>query len=551
MTMSGAVPVVDLFSGPGGLAEGFAGFRDSEDQPRFRIALSVEMEEWAHKTLLLRAFLRKFPSLELPTEYYSFLNGGEKDQPDWEKLHPSKWVEASDETLRLELGAREATVLVKQRVRQIRKKYGNRTVLLGGPPCQSYSLVGRARNVGNAAYDPSKDERQSLYHGYVNVLRELQPAVAIMENVKGMLSARHLGKPVFDRVMEGLRNAGGKDRYRLYALASEDESGFWEQDQEAKEFLVRAEEYGIPQARHRVIVVCVRRNIAGLLSAATAPRLEKDDTVVSVMDMIGDMPMLRSRLSRGDNDLAWQVAVTSAYEQVRSIPRPEMTPEQALLFDEALERVRKTTRSPAMPYRDAPKGTAMSCPSGLRDWILDEKLNRLPNNETRGHMRGDLARYLFAAAFGWAKGRSPRSPDFPEELAPNHANWTTGKFRDRFRVQLLGHSSSTVTSHISKDGHYFIHPDPGQCRSLTVREAARLQTFPDNYFFCGSRTHQYVQVGNAVPPYLARQIAERVWDVLDHGSRSLKRVAREVRGADGQVPPRAELVVTEATKGVS
>jgi DNA (cytosine-5)-methyltransferase 1 len=134
-------------------------------------------------------------------------------------------------------------------------------------------------------------------------------------------------------------------------------------------------------------------------------------------------------------------------------------------------------------------------------------------------MAPDLRRYLFAAVFAEVTTRSPKLSDFPPHLLPNHRNVDRGTqggmFSDRFRVQLPHIVATTITSHISKDGHYFIHYDPVQCRSFTVREAARLQTFPDSYKFEGPRTQQYHQVGNAVPPYLAAQIAEIVADVLD------------------------------------
>ena len=522
------VPVIDLFSGPGGLAEGFAKVQTKGGRSRYRIELSIEKDEVAHSTLRLRAFLRRFRTL--PNEYYEYVNGLLPSEPDWATLYPEEWEESGNETPRVELGTAKATKLLRKRIPAIRREHGTRTVLLGGPPCQSYSVAGRARNLGNPKYDINEDERLSLYKEYAMVLGKLQPWVAVMENVKGMLSAHYQDKPVFDDVMQALQNAGGRNRYRLLALAPATESRSWKDGLEPKDYLVRAEEHGVPQRRHRVFVICIRADVAAALPERLFPKLKPREERVAVSDVVGEMPQLRSRLSRGDDGGAWQSAVEDAFGLVgQHLPETSQTKERK--FRSALKLALKSASGEPLPFRDLSTteaaGVADSCPERLREWFCDENLKRLPNNETRGHIREDIERYLYAAAFARTFGRSPRAEDFPSELAPEHANWKSGKFADRFRVQLADKPSTTITSHISKDGHYFIHPDPSQCRSLTVREAARLQTFPDNYLFRGGRTQQYVQVGNAVPPYLAHQIAEQVVKVVWHRDRKLQRSVRQ------------------------
>ena len=476
----------------------------------------MEKDRDAHRTLRLRAFLRKFGS-SLPRGYYDFLNGVVAEEPDWGRLHPNEWAEACDETRCLELGTPSASAFLRRRIEAIRDQHGGRTVLLGGPPCQSYSVIGRSRNAGNCQYNADEDDRHSLYEQYAKVLARLQPAVAVMENVKGMLSARRGHKLIFPEIMRSLRDAGGRNGYKLFALGSRARTCSWGEGLEPHDFLVHAEDHGVPQTRHRVFVICVRRDLAATLPDSCLPCLEPAQGTVSVKDIIGAMPRLRSRLSRGDAPDAWQRALRDACDLVES-SQPLMSRAEEQRFRSGLARARATATRSALPWCHAPGRVTLRqrCPPALREWILDENLHRLPNNETRAHMADDIARYLFAAAFGGAFRRSPKSYDFPDALAPSHASWHTGNFDDRYRVQIAESPCTTITSHIAKDGHYFIHHDPGQCRSLTVREVARLQTFPDNYFFHGSRTQQYIQVGNAVPPYLAYQIARTLWNILDH-----------------------------------
>ncbi|HGL4641676.1 TPA: DNA cytosine methyltransferase, partial [Enterobacter hormaechei] len=136
-------------------------------------------------------------------------------------------------------------------------------------------------------------------------------------------------------------------------------------------------------------------------------------------------------------------------------------------------------------------------PTELQQWLHDRSLGGVCQHEARAHMASDLARYLFSASFAHLWGYCPRLDVFPPKLLPDHINVHVDReseaipFKDRFRVQCRNEPSTTVVAHIAKDGHYYIHYDPSQCRSLTVREAARLQTFPDNYVFAGNRTEQY------------------------------------------------------------
>jgi len=154
------------------------------------------------------------------------------------------------------------------------------------------------------------------------------------------------------------------------------------------------------------------------------------------------------------------------------------------------------------------------------DWYHDHRLGGILNHETRSHISADLHRYHYIASYAKKKSTSPKLEHLPKRLLPKHKNvkkaiGSKSLFNDRFRVQLKNNPATTITSHISKDGHYFIHYDPKQCRSLTVREAARLQTFPDNYKFEGTRTSQYHQVGNACPPLLAKQIADVIYHLME------------------------------------
>ena len=478
----------------------------------FRIGISVEKEAAAHRTLRLRAFLREYGTRHggLPKEYIDF-HAGLTTEPDWSAVDGEAWQQASREARALELGTDAAAAAIDDAICELGRRYDD-TVLIGGPPCQAYSLVGRVRSRGVSGYVPEEDARHYLFREYIRVLDRLRPAAFVMENVKGMLSSTVESRLVFEMLMEDLSSlgTGHGHHYELRAIGIEDGRAGLQEPARPSDFIVRAEEFGVPQRRHRVIIVGIRSDLAGRADGAGIDVVGGTRTV---RDAIGTLPALRSGISRGlDDPAAWQGKVRDAARLLAGILEGR---DHRVLRDgflSVLERMQDSAPlNRASTLLPDDYGTSND---ELLQWIERRELRAIAQHETRGHMASDLGRYLFAAVFGAVRGCSPRAADFPLVLSPDHRNWHSGDFNDRFRVQLADEASTTVTSHISKDGHYFIHPDPIQCRSLTVREAARLQTFPDDYLFVGNRTQQYVQVGNAVPPFLARQIAVLVLSTL-------------------------------------
>lgn len=496
--------VVDLFAGPGGLGEGFASLVE-DGHASFRIGISVEKEASAHRTLTLRAFLREYQARHntLPEQFIDF-HAGQIPEPDWSAVDAEAWRIAVDEARGLELGTEAAATAIDGAIAKLRRDFDD-TILIGGPPCQAYSLVGRARSRGKRGYVPEKDERHYLFREYIRVLDKLRPSAFVMENVKGMLSSTVESRLVFEMLMEDLSSlgTGHGHLYELRAIRVEDGKASLQEAGQPSDFIVRAEEFGVPQRRHRVIIIGIRSDLA---SGASRASVDLSGTSRTVADAIGNLPALRSGLSRDhDSAAAWRDTVLEAAKFLAGNHRGKDDAPLGNAFS-ALAKDLKAIAPQQRMSTALPDGYGTTNDDLLR-WLERPELYAIAQHETRGHMASDLGRYMFAGVFGKVRGYSPKAADFPLALSPDHRNWHSGVFNDRFRVQLTDEASTTVTSHISKDGHYFIHPDPIQCRSLTVREAARLQTFPDDYLLLGNRTQQYVQVGNAVPPFLARQIA--------------------------------------------
>ncbi len=462
--------------------------------------MSIERDPQTHETLRLRSYLRKILNSDgsLPDIYLKYMD--RHDEETFKALinyNPAQWKASGEEALCDELvdGDYRLVNIAKERVEKWKTENAKSPlVLIGGPPCQAYSLVGRSRRAHDADFE--NDPKHTLYKCYLTFINELKPDLFVMENVKGLLSAKHKGCGVFERICSDMKDAG----YSIHSLVTASPNT-------PKDYVVEAERFGIPQMRHRVILLGIKEG------SSLAPSILREKEAFTLGEALRGLPKLKSEFSKHNKnwrEMDWDAYVKSAANELKDSNKCN---ELSMIFDRVIAATTPKSNSarqvtPARNKYDI----------WYRGKFGDSTL--ISSHESRAHLAKDLNRYLFCAAYAEKNGKPARLEEFPDFLLPNHKNVQTAKdagkykFNDRFRVQTWNRPSTTITSHIAKDGHYYIHPDPTQCRSLTVREAARLQTFPDDYLFEGNRTSQYTQVGNAVPPLLAQQIAAVVADAL-------------------------------------
>ncbi len=409
----GIFTFIDLFAGAGGLSEGFV-------QAGFSPVAHVEMNENATKTLETRSayyYLKNTGNLALYNRYLS----GEIKREEFMKQIPASITDSviretlSDETLPSVFTTIDG-IMEQHDIRDI-------DVVIGGPPCQAYSLVGRAQS-SHMEVPMEEDPRNYLYKLYARFLTKYKPRMFVFENVIGIESAH--GGAIWKNLQKYLKRVGYEIECR---------------EQNARTF-------GVLQNRRRMIIVGWLKN-----SGLHYPDFAEKKTDAIVNDLFTDLP----KLHPGESNNVYSSVKPSKYVVESGIRT----------CDDVL--------------------TLHNCrPNIERDIKIYRKAIELWND---GHQRLNYN-------------------DLPEELK-THKN--RHSFTDRFKVvEGDEHYCHTVLAHLSKDGHYFIHPDMEQHRSITVREAARIQSFPDSYYFEGPRTSQFVQIGNAVPPLMAKGIAEGV-----------------------------------------
>ncbi len=406
---------IDLFAGAGGLSEGFTACG-------YHPVAHVEMNSDACFTLKTRAcyyYLKDHNQLDL---YRDYLSGGISRDTLYEKVPEEVLNSVINQTMSKDSMSQLYTSIDKLMKQQ---DVNNIDLIVGGPPCQAYSLVGRAVKSDGMLNDP----RNYLYQFYIDVLKKYKPRMFVFENVPGLLNANK------GKYLSEMKNAFKEAGYQIDCQ------------------ILNSINFGVLQSRRRVIIVGWLKD-----SNKKYPAFSKLESNYTVSDILNDLPEIQA----GDSASSYKCGRYSSF--------------------------------------------LMSTGIRQRGDVLTWHISR-PNIERDR----EIYRKVISA---WdSEKKRLKYTDLPDSLC-THKNKEA--FLDRFKVVAAElPASHTMMAHISKDGHYFIHPDINQARSITVREAARIQSFPDSFFFEGSRTAAFTQIGNAVPPLMAKGIAEELKKQLE------------------------------------
>jgi DNA (cytosine-5)-methyltransferase 1 len=389
---STGIPVIDLFAGPGGLSDGFSRIRNCHGHRVFDIRLSIEKDEKAAKTLELRAFFRSFPEGQVPDCYYDYLRDDiTKEELLANGMVKEEWRQAKQEAHQAELGKTSSETIDKWISEAIEKT--DSWILIGGPPCQAYSMTGRSRRRGLDPIGFEQDERHFLYKEYLRIIRKFQPALFVMENVKGMLSSTHGGSLIFERIIEDLSRPEMGLEYDIRSFNKN--SG----KLKPSDFIIETENYGLPQRRHRVILFGVRKDYA---AKATEHRiLAPHDQWVTVQEMLAGMPKIRSRLSvkspLPDSAKNWHDVLKKTPQFLAGC----MDEHKVEIGDIMAEAILHAESLETIGGRFIPDTRWSDCnmPKHLNAAIKDPRLGGICQHEARCHMPSDLHRYLYAACY--------------------------------------------------------------------------------------------------------------------------------------------------------
>lgn len=397
---------IDLFAGAGGLSEGFV-------REGFHPVAFVEMDKEAADTLITRHCFYYLSEKKELDQYYSYLKKEISRTELWKKLPYS----LRQSVINLEISRRNIQEIFERVDEQCDSKKID--LIIGGPPCQAYSLAGRSRDPNGM----KGDRRNYLFRYYGEFLKRYKPKFFVFENVLGLLTAG--AKKYLNEMIQLFESLG-------YSVA--------------QPTVLNAEDYGVLQKRRRVIILGRRGH-----AKFHFPKIETlSNNWETKKDLFFDLPALQP----GEEI------------QIARYTRPV---NEYLLKTETRNGVDYTTQ-----------------------------------HITRHHNERDLEIYSIAIDKWLNEKKRLKYNQLPKRLQ-SHKNIEA--FLDRYKViDPKGHSH-TIVAHIAKDGHYYIYPDPKQIRSISVREAARIQSFPDDYFFEGGRTAAFKQIGNAVPPLMAEKVA--------------------------------------------